>query len=59
MQEFTGFVRPNVSPRLFTACTFLMFIVMGKCYYVFFARFFFLEKVLVNVMYTIVSEYRL
>ena len=38
MQEFTGFVRPNVSPRLFTACTFLMLIVMGKCYYFFIAR---------------------
>ena len=37
MLEFTGFVRPNVSPRLFAACTFLMLIVMGKCYYIFIA----------------------
>ena len=35
MLEFTGFVRPNVSPRLFAAFTFLMLIVMGKCYYMF------------------------
>ena len=32
MLEFTRFVRPNVSPRLFTACAFLMPIVMSKCY---------------------------
>ena len=37
MLEFTGFVRPNVSPRLFAACTFLMLIVVGKCYYIFIA----------------------
>ena len=37
MLEFTGFVRPNVSPRLFAACTFLMLIVLGKCYYIFIA----------------------
>ena len=38
MLEFTGFVRPNqVSPRLFAAYTFLMLIVMSKCYYIFIA----------------------
>ena len=37
MLEFTGFVRPNVSPRLFTACAFLMPIVMSKCYDIFIA----------------------
>ena len=37
MLEFTGFVTPNVSSRLFTACTFLMLIVLSKCYYIFIA----------------------
>ena len=37
MLEFTEFVRPNVSPRLFAACTFLMLIVMSKCYNIFIA----------------------
>ena len=37
MLEFTGFVTPNVSPSLFTACAFLMLIVLSKCYYIFVA----------------------
>ena len=37
MLEFTGFIRPNVSPSLFTVCAFLMLIVLSKCYYIFIA----------------------
>ena len=40
----TGFVRPNVSPSLFTACAFLMFIVLSKCYYIFVALCVFLRE---------------